>query len=112
VRPRSQSRQRPAVVSRQRSRTAAALRCLLGLGFVGAFVAIGIAAASTSWTSSMASLRVIEACCLLPVVAVVFAELRPAATALWSGTSSARRTVRSFRQQLDALPETEHPLGG
>jgi hypothetical protein len=60
----------------------------------------------------MASLLVIEACCLLPLVAVVFGELRPTATVLWGGISNTRRTVRSFRRQLDALPQTEHPLGG
>jgi hypothetical protein len=89
VPPRSQPHRRPAVISRQRSRKAAALHCLVALGFVGPFVAIGIVAASTAWTSSVASVLVIEACCVLPLVAVVFGELRPAATALWGGISNA-----------------------
>lgn len=87
------------------SRAAALVRCLIALAFVAAILGAGIGAALTAWSSP--ALPFFEACCLLPLVAVPMLELRPAVLALrprW-------RVIHRFRCQLDALPETPHPLG-
>jgi hypothetical protein len=98
-----QPRRRPAVSLPPATRRAAAQRGLVALGFIAAFIAIGIGAASTAWSSPL--LPVFEACCLYPIILVVILQLRPAVVALRGG----RRAIRRLRRQLDALPETPHP---
>jgi hypothetical protein len=85
---------------------------VLAVGVIAVLVGIGIAAAATAWRSPV--LPFFEACCVVPVGAVVALELRPAAIALWAsrGTARRRRTIRRFRRHLAALPETRHPLDG
>lgn len=98
-----QPRRRPAVTLPPVAHRAAAQRGLVALGFIAAFIAIGIGAATTAWNSPL--LPVFEACCLYPIILVVILELRPVVVALRGG----RRAIRFFRRELDALPETPHP---
>lgn len=80
-------------------------RCLVALGLAIAILGVGIGAALTAWTSPV--LPFFEVCCLLPLVAVGCLELWPAGCAV----QARRSAIRRFRRQLDALPETSHPLG-
>ena len=89
--------------------TGPALRCLVALGLVVLLITLGIGAASTAWGSPV--LPYFEACCLVPVVIVVILELRPALIALWNAPRGSLGAIRRFRRELDALPETQHPLG-
>jgi hypothetical protein len=92
------------------SRSVALRRCFVALGFVAAFIAICLAAASAAASWVMAA--VVAACCAIPAGAVVILELVPALAALRSETASAvrRHAIRRLRDELDALPETSHPL--
>lgn len=100
-----QPRRRPAISLPPGTRRAAAQRGVVAVGFIAAFIAIGIGAASTASSSPL--LPVFGACCLYPIILVVILELRPAVVARRAG----RRAIRCFRRQLDALPETPHPSG-
>ena len=75
----------------------------LGVAFVASLVAVGIGAA-TSATGS--ALVVFEAGCLFAIGLVVVLELVPGVVTLRAG----RAALRRFRQELDELPETPHPL--
>jgi hypothetical protein len=85
-------------------RTAAARRCLVALGFIACLLAVGMGAAITA--SGSLVLPFLESCCLLPIGLVVIFELCPAVLALRVN----RAAIRRLRRQLDALPETPHPL--
>ena len=67
-------------------------------------LAVGIGAAITAGGSPF--LTLFETCCLLPIGLVVMLELCPAVLALQADQAALRR----LRRQLDALPETPHPL--
>jgi hypothetical protein len=93
-----------------RSRTETTVRCVVAVGFVAAFIAIGIAGAPTACRFPV--LFCVEACCLVPLLALVSLELRPVLIALWNRTAGASAVIRRFRHELDRLPEIPHPLGG
>jgi hypothetical protein len=82
----------------------------VALGFVAVFAALCVATASAA--ASWVTVAVVAACCAIPTGAVVALELVPALACLRSGPASAvqRRAVRRLRRELDALPETSHPL--
>jgi hypothetical protein len=93
------------------TRTAAVRRGLIALGFIAPLVGVGIGAGLTA--SSSLLLPVFEVCCLYALLVVVLLELLPAIVDFGGGSDGAarRREIRCFRRQLDALPETAHPLG-
>jgi hypothetical protein len=93
------------------TRAAAVRRGLTALGFITPVVAVGIGAGLSASSSLLFS--AFAACCLYAVVLVVLLELLPAVADLGGGEAGAarRRDIRLFRCQLDALPETAHPLG-
>ena len=76
----------------------------LAIGFLTSVLAIAIGAATSAPGSPL--LPVFEACCLFAAGLVVILELHPAAVAL----RDRRAAIRRFRQELDDLPETPHPL--
>jgi len=73
----------------------------VALGFIGVFVALCITAASAA--SSWAVAAIVGTCCATPTGAVVILELVPS-------LSGKRHAIRNLRRELDALPETSHPL--
>lgn len=87
-----------------------ARRLVVALGFIAALTGTGIAAAVTAWRSPI--LPFFDACCAIPIGAVAVLELWPAIVTLWGcrGTATRRQAIRRFRRQLEALPETHHPL--
>jgi hypothetical protein len=103
---RTQPSQRPADPAPLVSRATAATRCLVALGFIASFLAIGIGAALTA-AQNIATLLGLELCCLLPIGLAVVLELWPAVLVLQAGTAALRR----LQDQLGALPEAPHPLG-
>jgi hypothetical protein len=89
----------------------AARRCLVALPFAVALTIVGVGAALTA-TSSVVVLAIFEACGVVyPLAALLLLELGPAVIELWRVKTRARRATQRFRKQLDALPETPHPLG-
>lgn len=84
----------------------------MALGFIAALTGIGVTAAATAWYSP--TLPFFEAGRAIPVGVVMVLELWPAMTTLWGchGIAAHRQAIRRFRHQLDALPETHHPLDG
>lgn len=92
------------------SRTVALRRCFVALGFIAVLVALCITAASEA--ASLAVAAIIATCCAIPVGALVILELVPALSGVREDRASAvqRRAMRSLRRELDALPETSHPL--
>jgi hypothetical protein len=90
--------------------TVAVRRCVVALGFISVFVALCITGASAA--SSWAVAAVVGTCCATPTGAVVVLELVPALCGLHTGGASAaqRDAMRRLRRELDALPETSHPL--
>ena len=85
--------------------SAPARRGLIALGFIVSLLGLGIGAWLTA--SSSVLLAVFEACCLCALGVVVLLEVRPAIVDLGGGA----REIRRFRHQLEARPETTHPLG-
>jgi len=71
---------------------------------IASFLGVGIGAATSA--CSFPALMAFEVCCLVATGIVVIFGLRPPVVALRARTA----TIRRFRQQLDALPETTHPL--
>jgi hypothetical protein len=93
------------------TRTAATRRGVVAVGFITCLAVVGTGAWLTA--SSFPLRAAFEACCLYALGLVVLLELRPAMVGLGrSARAARRRDIRSFRRQLDALPETAHPLGG
>jgi len=76
----------------------------LAIGFLMSVLAIAIGAATSASGSPL--LPVFEACCLFAIGLIVILELHPAAIALRARLAAIRR----FRRELDAIPETPHPL--
>ena len=76
----------------------------LALVLMASFLGVGIGAAMSA--CSLSALLAFEACCMAATGTVVIFGLRPPVVALLRRTA----TVRRFRQQLGALPETPHPL--
>ncbi|MGO9889700.1 MAG: hypothetical protein ACLP0L_17565 [Solirubrobacteraceae bacterium] len=72
--------------------------------FLASLLAIGIGAATSA--SGSALVPFFELCCLFAISLVLLLELVPAVVAF----RERRAAVRRFRRQLDALPETPHPL--
>jgi hypothetical protein len=107
MKPRTQD---PADASPPSRRWAATRRCLIALGFIACFIAIGIGAASTA--RHCPTLPFFEAFDVIPILIVVVFELWPAFVALRGGIRRRdRRAIRRLHRQLEALPETRHPLG-
>ena len=71
-------------------------------------MAIAVAAALQARDSP--GLPWFEACCIVPVGMIGVFELRPSVLKLLTERGHSRAMQR-FRRQLDALPETPHPLG-
>jgi hypothetical protein len=102
---------RPPYLARTPRAVQAARRSLVALAFGVPLVLIGVGAALTASTS-VAALVIFEACGVVyPLTCVLLLELGPAGRELWRITAGARRAARRFANQLDALPETAHPLG-
>jgi|SRR5947209_6390510 len=95
----------PPAMMPSASPAAAARRCLVALAFLLPLVAVGVGAASTAWTSPV--LPLFEGCVIGAVGVVLTMELRPAVIVLRASSAA----IRYLRRQLDALPETAHPLG-
>jgi hypothetical protein len=76
----------------------------LAVGFLTSLLVIGIGAATSAPGSPL--LPILEACCLFAIGLIVIFELHPVAIDL----RARRAAIRRFRQQLDELPETPHPL--
>jgi hypothetical protein len=94
---------------RHTPRVEAASRCLVALAFAGALIGLGVGAALTA--SRTAALAMLEVCgVVFPLACVTCLELGPALSELWTITAEARRVTKRFCGQLDALPETTHPL--
>jgi len=83
-------------------RTAPARRCLVALAFIAGLLALTIGAAMIGGVPPV----VPATCCLPAICLVVVVELHPAVVALRAD----KATLRRLRCQLDALPETSHPL--
>lgn len=101
---RTAQRPKPIGAMRLGSLTPPARRCLVALGLMACLLAVGIGAAITAGGAPF--LTCFETCCLLPIGLVVMLELCPAVLALRAD----RAALRRLRRQLDALPETPHPL--
>jgi hypothetical protein len=90
-------------------RTEAVSRCLLAIVLIAALALLGFVAACGRAGSAGAG--VFEALLLVPLAVIVVRELRRALLALWIVGARGPRAISRFRRQLDALPETKHPLG-
>src|SRR5262245_33978430 len=92
---------------RSRAATDALRRCFAAVGFIAVFVALCFTA--TTGAASWAVAAIVGTCCALPAGAVVTLELVPALSGLRMPPVQ-RDAIRSLRRDLDALPETSHPL--
>jgi membrane associated rhomboid family serine protease len=96
---------------RCRSRAEAVGRCLCAIVLMAGFIAIGLVGASARSGTAAAAAPLFGALCLVPVAVIVVRELRRAVLALRIIGARGPRAISRFRRQLDALPETKHPLG-
>ena len=80
------------------SQTATAIQSFVAIAAIVGFIAIGPVAALTALGAPLPP--VVAAYCFVTLMVAVFVETQCGVIPLWR-----------FRRQLDALPETAHPLG-
>jgi hypothetical protein len=84
-------------------------RATVAVATILGFIALGVLAALSA--AAPAGIAFVEVVIATTVTWIAVAELRPALAQRCTARAGARLAISDLRRALDALPETEHPLG-